>query len=235
MENSNQTIEKKGESTLQSEENETSLVSLVKTLIYRKGWFVSVFFIVFLASCLVGYLKNRSQFNDTRKWMYTSYIAVPYKAVFGNQPLSAVATAIQEIYAFREGDSFPVEVEYNYDTSGNIVKIITKTSSENTEEIASYHKKLISPLLESKKENYNPPPPPSTAAEESRYNTLFPNIIVLDIAVRKPNVLPLSRWTPGFITSIAFSLAFLWAIFGVFLIEFISNVRKAIQYEKKIP
>lgn len=81
-------------------------------------------------SCLVGYLKSRSQFYDTRKWTYTSYIAVPYKAVFGNQPLSAVATAIQEIYAFREGDSFPVEVGYNYDTSGNIVKIITKTDSE---------------------------------------------------------------------------------------------------------
>ncbi|AIT10962.1 hypothetical protein LEP1GSC175_1679 [Leptospira santarosai str. HAI821] len=44
--------------------------------------------------------------------------------------MSAVATAIQEIYAFREGDSFPVEVGYNYDTSGNIVKIITKTDSE---------------------------------------------------------------------------------------------------------
>ncbi|EMO28330.1 hypothetical protein LEP1GSC170_5492, partial [Leptospira interrogans serovar Bataviae str. HAI135] len=58
---------------------------------------------------------------------------------------------IQEIYASREGDSFPIEVEYNYDTSGNIVKIITKTSSENMEEITSYHKKLISPLLESKK------------------------------------------------------------------------------------
>ncbi|WP_346274603.1 hypothetical protein [Leptospira santarosai] len=194
---------------------------------------MSIFFIVFLVSCLVGYLKSRSQFNDTRKWTYTSYIAVPYKAVFGNQPLSAVATAIQEIYAFREGDSFPVEVGYNYDTSGNIVKIITKTDSENTEEITSYHKKLISPLLESKKENYNSSPS-SIAAEESRYSTLFPNIIVLDIAVRKPNILPTSRWTPGFITSIAFSLAFLWAIFGVFLIEFISNVHNAIQDEKNI-
>ncbi|EMO84806.1 hypothetical protein LEP1GSC070_1996 [Leptospira santarosai str. AIM] len=79
--------------------------------------------------------------------------------------MSAVATAIQEIYAFREGDSFPVEVGYNYDTSGNIVKIITKTDSENTEEITSYHKKLISPLLESKKENYNSSPS-SIAAEE---------------------------------------------------------------------
>ncbi|EPE82153.1 hypothetical protein LEP1GSC021_4887 [Leptospira noguchii str. 1993005606] len=232
MENSNQTIERRTY-TLQNEENETSLVSLVKTLIYRKGWFISIFFIVFLASCVVGYLKSRSQFNDTRKWTYTSYIAVPYKAVFGNQPLSAVATVIQEIYAFREGDSFPIEVEYNYDTSGNIVKIITKTSSENMEEITSYHKKLISPLLESKKENYNSPLFLKTT-EESRYSTLFPNIIVLDIAVRKPNVLPVSRWTPGFITSIAFSQAFLWAIFGVFLIEFISNVYRAIQDEKKI-
>ncbi|AIT10961.1 hypothetical protein LSS_22160 [Leptospira santarosai serovar Shermani str. LT 821] len=76
--------------------------------------------------------------------------------------------------------------------------------------------------------------PSSIAAGESRYSTLFPNIIVLDIAVRKPNILPTSRWTPGFITSIAFSLAFLWAIFGVFLIEFISNVHKAIQDEKNI-
>ncbi|UOG29276.1 hypothetical protein [Leptospira noguchii] len=91
---------------MQNEENETSLVSLVKTLIYRKGWFISIFFIVFLASCVVGYLKSRSQFNDTRKWAYTSYIAIPYEEVTANQPLNTIAVAIGEYMLFGKAIRF---------------------------------------------------------------------------------------------------------------------------------
>lgn len=205
----------------------TAVVNLIKKIFDRKWSFLSIFLFLFLLSSAVLFIKTRPPVEEIKRWSYTTFLAMPYLTSAGAPPLGEAATIIREVYAFRAGNLFPIEVEYEYESSGNLIRIVTKTNEEDREKILSYHKEVISPFLaeDSKKTNSGP------VLESGLRNNYFPNQVV-EIALKKQNVVSVSKWKPSLILSVSFSLSLVFAIFGIFLLDLISEVRNLIASER---
>lgn len=205
----------------------TAVVSLIKKIFDRKWSFLSIFLFLFLLSSVVLFIKTRQPVEEVKRWSYTTYLAMPYLTSAGAPPLGEAATVIREVYAFRAGSLFPIEVEYDYESSGNLIRIVTKTDEEDRDKILSYHKEVISPFLtdDSKKTNSD------SVFGSGLKNNYFSNQVV-DIALKKQNAAPVNKWKPSLILSVSFSLSLVFAIFGIFLLDLISEVRNVIAKER---
>ncbi|MBM9501929.1 hypothetical protein JWG44_16865 [Leptospira sp. 201903071] len=204
-----------------------AIVSLIKQIVDRKWSFFGIFLCLFLLSSVVLFVKTRPQVEEIKKWSYTTYIAMPYIVVAGAPPLAETAAVIREVYAFKAGNLYPIEVEYEYETSGNLIRIVTKTNEEDKDKIISYHKALIAPFLTNDTIKSK-----SNSFVGSGIKSNYFSDQVLDIAIKRQNVVSVNKWKPSLILSISFSLSLVFAIFGVFLIDLISDVRNAIAKDR---
>ena len=208
-----------------SQDDEISLVDIIKIIIKRKWLFLSVFVPVIVFFSAVAIWKVRSQTIGEKQAVYTTYLSVGYIAAnVPLEPLVSVQLSIMEIYAKQAGNKYPVIIEHNSNSMGNFMKLVTIVpySEADDEKIRDYHSSVLKPLLARHNELIN-----SINKKMARvWNTYILPTTVVDLAQKAVIIPPAPTKMQNSKTFvIGFVLGIVLGLISVFGMEFLQKIK----------
>ncbi|EMO24073.1 hypothetical protein [Leptospira santarosai] len=204
-----------------------TITQIIKTLFIRRKWFFTIFLCLCSVVTLIAYLKRPI---DEPFLKFTTYLFVG--SYLGQtvpiEHLPSIEFEIKEIYSKNNSPNFAVETEI----TGNIITISTIALSEEEEKIRKFHERITLPILERHGKLFSQFEKKlmNGALDLSKVSGLSTSVLAL--AQKTKYVSPLNKvWLR--ILSIGLLVSFLLACIGVFVLEYIFQLKKVLSEESK--
>ncbi|RHX91160.1 hypothetical protein DLM76_18535 [Leptospira yasudae] len=210
-----------------------SLTQIIKTIIVRRNWFYVIFLFCSLVFSLIAFSKRPVEKANEQTFKFTTYLFVG-SYLGDNAPIESfysIEFAIREIYSKNANPNYPLEIENDPMKTGNIIAISTIAQSEEEEKITEFHKQIVLPILErhaklfADSENNS-----KTVGGEylTKFSGLSTSILKYAQKVRYEPA-PNRIWIR--ILQIGFFVSFLLACIGIFVLEYVLQIKRALAEE----
>lgn len=214
------------------QDDEISLVDLAKTVVKRRNWLFAVFAIGFVITLLAAWLKRPMPVADHNDKAFTTLVAVGYKApsVF-IEPLLGIETQLKDAFIPQASSSNDLDAQVVIDepiNQSNIIKLITVADQGLKEEVITYHKAILEPLLARHKNLVAEIK--SNMSEKSDLQPVVTNVSVLAQPLEVSE--KISKTRTSLIVALGLILSAMFAVIVVFIREFSSQVCNSLREEK---
>ncbi|WP_078130246.1 hypothetical protein [Leptospira alexanderi] len=211
-----------------------TFTQIIKTLFVRRKWFFTIFLCLCLAVALIAYSKRPVDKVNEQSLKFTTYLFVG--SYLGQaepiEYLPSIEFAIGEIYSKNVNPNFAFEMKSDLTVTGNIITISTVAPAEEEEEIRKFHERITLPILERHGKLFAQyeKNPAKDILDWSKVPGLPTTILAL---AQKTKYVPTPNKVWLRILSVGLLISFLLACIGVFVLEYVLQLKKTISEESK--
>ncbi|MBP9163942.1 MAG: hypothetical protein KBF99_12225 [Leptospiraceae bacterium] len=218
--------------------DEISFIEIAKILVLRRKLFIGIFLFVFLISLIIAFLKRPTvePGNGKEILKYTTYLYIGNLALnYPLEPQYLIEMKIKSIYSDELKNQYPLEVEYE-ETKISIMKLVTSLpkadSNEKTDAIIrEFHSSILKPILLDHEKILDSVLIENAKNKETKGSPYTSSSRILKLAQKSEVIMqnPKSKIVLIKIILLGILAGFGMGFFGVFLLEFILQVRKSMK------
>jgi len=216
------------------------IIDIIRTLIIRRWWFAWIFSSVFIIFLIFAYRKPVTKLENASQLKYTTYFFVGNMHLnYPLEPLTIIDIKIREIYLREMSQDIPIEIDYDVPKNGNIMRLNTfipniGNAEETDSKIREFHSQLLKPILEEHDQIFESIKLENSKNMDKKGSPFIRRSKIMRLAQKtsfSTAIIPTGQLkiSSMMIIVAGFCMGLLMGVVGVFLIEFLLQIKKSLK------